>query len=167
MDRDELERLGARLHDGSRLLGARRRRIAAERLAADGSAAAIALLTQALADGGDAPIVAIARATLDGLTDEQQDVIDAVCGEWARTRSAALGESIGERGWVASEPAGLMVLTALQADRARRPRGVAGADRRVGPLARAPRDRRHRGRRAHAGHGRARHRDRGLSPPPA
>jgi hypothetical protein len=68
--------------------------------------------------GGDARVMQVARAAIDGAPDRRQDAIDAVCACWARTRAIGLGDLIRERRWVASKPDSLLVRSALQADRA-------------------------------------------------
>jgi WD40 repeat protein len=110
-----LDQLAAQLRDESRLLGATRRRRAARQLRADNSPDAIAILALALARR-EPSVAATARAAIDGLEDERQDAIDAVCGCWASTRSEVLGDVIRARGWVAAAPAQLRVLTALHVD---------------------------------------------------
>jgi hypothetical protein len=66
-------------------------------------------------------VAAIGREALAGVTD--QDVIDAVCLVWSEARhnreanAGRIGELIGRAGWLASKPAGVRVLTALQGER--------------------------------------------------
>jgi HEAT repeat protein len=74
------------------VFGGRKRRQAAEALAADGSRRAVAALASALASGGDGHVCSIAREALGALTD--QDAVDAVCAVWAETRSPALAELV-------------------------------------------------------------------------
>jgi hypothetical protein len=78
---------------------------------AQSDAEPIAHLVAALQDA-DAGIRENAAAVLRGL--QNVDGVDALCSQWAQSRDNQLGQIIVERGYLASRPVELKVLTALK-----------------------------------------------------
>ncbi len=113
MTRDELDRLRRQLRSRLPLLGKGIRRTACQRLAADGSAAAVPLLVEALGVG-DQEVQSIADGALRSL--EDQGAVDAMCAQWVGGRDPWLRTLVTECGYVASQPPEVRVLSALQAD---------------------------------------------------
>jgi WD40 repeat protein len=78
----------------------------------DGSPHAVELISELVAldlSGG------IQRKVMDRIENlKDQQAIDAVCCVWSATRSEKLSEILLEKAWVASEPEGVRVLTALK-----------------------------------------------------
>lgn len=114
MNPHQLERCRRELY-GRRQFRAADRRAAAAALAHDASAAALRVLLDAILEGRDPLARAAALDALRRLADWR--CVNAVCAAWAATRNADLAAVIVERGWVASSPASLRVLSALRADR--------------------------------------------------
>lgn len=116
MDTRRLEKLRRRLFNGIPLLGGWWRRRAARILARDGSREAIHLLAQT-ATATETP-AAIRTAAGDALRRlDTPRAIDSFCAEWAATRHEDLARLLGERGWVAAQPAEVRLLTALKLGR--------------------------------------------------
>lgn len=111
MDSKRLEKYKQQLYSRALLLGGWFRRSAAQALARDGSAEAIAALAEAVAHSEDEQVRRIALTALQHVTGQKQ--IDAVCQVWADTRQWDLAGMLTEHGWVASAPVKLRVLTAL------------------------------------------------------
>lgn len=105
--------LRTRLFDRTPLLGAGRRKQAAEALAAADDAACAATLAEALVGLEDAAVHQIAAERLARLEDPA--AIDAVCVLWARSRHSRLAELLAAHGWVAREPYDVRVLGLLAA----------------------------------------------------
>lgn len=124
LDPSELRKAAARLECRVPLVGGAVRRAAARKLAADSGPAAVPILAGALSSF-DPEVVEIAGAALSSL--KSQPAIDALCGLWAKDRTARLGDLIAQCGYVASTPLNLRVLAALKADRAADVSGDAGA----------------------------------------
>jgi HEAT repeat protein len=108
-----------------------------EALAQDGSPEAVRILAEA-ATSLDKNETAGAMAARALWNIHDQSAVDAVCAVWAATRHPGLVALLKQRGWVASEPTRVRVLTALKMDRLE---GVTGAGPEVvGPLAEACQD---------------------------
>lgn len=115
LTRADLDRLRRQLGDRSLLFGARRRRGAVSELARDASAQAVPLLATAL-HGRDAQVSEMARVALSSLTDAA--AVDAFCQAWAGDRSESLTRILVSRGYQATRPVEVRVLTACKLGRA-------------------------------------------------
>ena len=109
----EPDALKTRLFDRTPLLGAGRRRQAAEALAALPDAEAAGPLAEALVGLEDEAVHRLAAGRLAALDDPAG--IDAVCALWARTRHPRLAALVAEHGWIAREPYEARVLGLLAA----------------------------------------------------
>ncbi len=131
-DTQRLIELQKQLTDATPLLGAGRRRRAAEQLgelAQQASPEAIRALAQAVASGTDESVREIAWNALKDLG--SPDAVQALCALWASSRLQELGVLIAECAYVAAAPIELRVLSALAADRLEL---VAGDSASVKPL---------------------------------
>ncbi|GIK37652.1 MAG: hypothetical protein BroJett011_14850 [Chloroflexota bacterium] len=93
------------------LAGGWLRRWAIQRLDRERSPEAAGLLGTFVTHSSDRRAQELALTVLNGLS--QPASIDRVCQIWAATRHSKLAELLVKRGWVATKPATLMVLTAL------------------------------------------------------
>jgi hypothetical protein len=109
----ELDSLKSKLYDRTPLLGAGRRRQAAETLALLEDADAVGPLAEALVGLEDEAVHKIAADRLTGLQDPAG--IDVVCALWARTRHPRLAAIVAEHGWIAREPYDARVIGLLAA----------------------------------------------------
>ncbi len=109
----ELAALRTRLFDRTPLLGAGRRRQAAEALAALDDQSAAQPLAESLVGLEDEAVHRVALERLARLDDPA--AVDAVCDLWARSRHARLAALIAEQGWIAREPYEARVLGLLAA----------------------------------------------------
>jgi WD40 repeat protein len=114
MNMRHLERWRGELY-GRRRLGGANRVAAAGALARDASPAAVRILIDAILGESDQQAREQALFALRHMADWR--CVNAVCAAWAATRNADLAAVIVERGWVATAPASLRVLSALRADR--------------------------------------------------
>lgn len=105
--------LRTRLFDRTPLLGAGRRRQAAEALAALEDQGAALPLAEALVGLEDEAVHAVAIERLAQLEDPA--AIDAVCALWAHTRHPRLADLAAAQGWIAREPYEARVLGLLVA----------------------------------------------------
>ena len=80
-------------------------------LSEDKSARATAVLAEAFSLSDDQEVRTIAYESLVARSD--QPSVDAICSCWASLRSPELARLIVERGWVATRPIGVRVMTAL------------------------------------------------------
>lgn len=101
------------LHNQLPLVGGWLCRQAIEMLAEDGSPPAIRLLAETVADSDNNQRQNWILAVLRQLT--IQASVNAVCQVWAMTRHPLLANLLAERGWTATAPVVLKVLTALHA----------------------------------------------------
>jgi WD40 repeat protein len=118
MDAVEFEDTRQKLYSRLPLVGARQRVQAAETLAAaaaEGNPYPARLLAEALVSHFDDKVQQLAFQGLQEI--QQQRAVNAVCAVWEATRSPELAALIKERRWVANNPFGLRVLTALLARR--------------------------------------------------
>ncbi len=115
MDASTALRLQGWLFSRIPLLGTWLRRRALRELAADGSPKALEILALGLDRLPDPQAQAQIQALVEAVHDARQ--IDAACRAWAQTRSPHLGQLILERGWTASGPPPVRLLSALQANR--------------------------------------------------
>ena len=122
----EIERLRRRLYSQTPLIGGWRRRRAARELAAEGSMAAVRALARAVVKSEDEGVRGIALGALEALDDWRG--ISAACEVWAETRDGALTALMVEKGWVASTPPAVKVLSALKVGAVE---AVTGGDARV------------------------------------
>lgn len=106
----ELESLRTKLFDRTPLLGASRRKQAAETVAMADDQAAV-LLAEALIGLDDDAVHAIAIERVARLADPA--AIDAVCELWAKTRDTRLEALVNAQGWIAREPYWVRVLGLL------------------------------------------------------
>jgi WD40 repeat protein len=83
-----------------------------KKLVMDGSPQAVEYLAEFVAESDGSHARDLALAALEDLTD--QESIDAVCCVWAVTRNNDLATNLMKHEWIASEPLGLKVLTALK-----------------------------------------------------
>jgi HEAT repeat protein len=105
-------RLRRQLYSRMPLIGGWLRRRAARALERDGSPGAVWTLAEALARSDDERVRAIALDSIHNIDTEPQ--IDALCAAWAETRHPDLTALLTERGWVASAPEDVRVLSALK-----------------------------------------------------
>ena len=109
----KLKQLEDRLYSQIPLIGGCLRQRAAKALARDGSPDTIRVLAKAIARSDDRKVLAIA---LDALRQvRKQSCIDEVCAVWAVTRHKDLANLLVKKGWVASAPVDVKVLSALKA----------------------------------------------------
>ncbi|GEC08532.1 hypothetical protein SSP24_61870 [Streptomyces spinoverrucosus] len=102
MSDPRLDRLTARLTDTSKMFGPRRRRRAAEELSTLGTAAAAAVLAEALVRSSDPVVDEIARGALEGV--EEQDAIDAVADVMLSTGDEDLARLLARAVRAPSDP---------------------------------------------------------------
>jgi WD40 repeat protein len=110
---DKVVKLVHALESGGSMLITPRR--AAKRLARMGSWDAVHALAEALANGYDDGVVAIARRALSAV--DSQRAIDAACDVWSYRRSDELDQLVEQNGWIASHPPYVRARTALRAGR--------------------------------------------------
>lgn len=110
----KLSKLEARLDSQLPLLGGCLRQRAAQALARDGSSDAVRSLAKAVTRSNDRQVLAIALDALRQI--KKQQCIDEVCAVWAVTRHKDLASLLIKRGWVASAPVDVKVLSALKAE---------------------------------------------------
>ncbi|MBI3946287.1 MAG: hypothetical protein HY321_10240, partial [Armatimonadetes bacterium] len=115
MPKVDLARWQWRLRNGLPMIGRWLQRRAARALAAEGTPRAASALAEAVAYSDDVRVRSIALDFL-GRADDQSS-IDAACGVWAATRHSDLAALITSRGWVATAPLAVRVLTALAVGR--------------------------------------------------
>lgn len=108
----------ADLENSTPLVGWLVQRKAARRLAKDHTTRSTQALAQAALDHPDSSVRRIARRAIEKISN--QAGVDAVCRVWQATRSAWLAKLISEKGWIASKPDDLRVLSALQANQIER-----------------------------------------------
>ncbi|MBI4517572.1 MAG: HEAT repeat domain-containing protein [Deltaproteobacteria bacterium] len=110
--REDLERWQRSLRAAFPIVGGMRRRRAVAALAGRlDDPDVIPLLIEA-AGSRDADVAARALTALRGL--QAQPVIDTLCARWADNRDDRLGAIVAERGYVASQPLEVEVLTTLK-----------------------------------------------------
>ncbi|MFG2023251.1 WD40 repeat domain-containing protein [Streptomyces sp. NPDC048825] len=102
MSEPRMERLAAGVRDGSKWFGARRRKKAAEELAALGTAAAVAVLAEVFVHGDDPVVAEIARAAVMAVS--EPDAIDAVADALVSTGDSRLAELLAKAGRSPSDP---------------------------------------------------------------
>jgi hypothetical protein len=110
MESQRLDQVRKRLRNRWPLVGTGMRRKAARELAGDGSAEAVPLLIEALADS-DAEVRATADGALRGLKDQR--AVDAICALWVRGRDSRLREILREKRYLAAKPLDVRVLSSL------------------------------------------------------
>lgn len=110
----KLSKLEARLDSQLPLLGECLRQRAAQALARDGSPDAVRSLAKAVTCSDDRQVLAIALDALRQI--RKQQCIDEVCAVWAVTRHKDLANLLIKKGWVASAPVEVKVLSALKAE---------------------------------------------------
>ena len=117
MHPDQLNQLQKRLYSQMPLVGRCLRQRAAQTLAQalvrDGSPNAVYLLANAIARSDDRQVLAIALDALRQL--RKQQCINEVCAVWAVTRHKDLASLLIKKGWVASTPVDVKVLSTLKA----------------------------------------------------
>jgi WD40 repeat protein/HEAT repeat protein len=114
MNAYELRRLKEQLYIRIPLIGRLLQRQAARSLARHETPRAMEILAETLGMHPDPNVQKIAQQAIERVT--RPSAIDAICQVWARTRQAWLGKWIQQRGWVASTPSEIRVLSALQAN---------------------------------------------------
>ena len=115
MNPSRLRKLQRRLYNRTPILGGWLRRRAARALVQDGSPEATQVLAEAVTRHEDARVREIAMTALRQLTTVK--LIDAACKAWAETRHVELVALLKEKGWVATSPPAVRVLTALKQNR--------------------------------------------------
>ncbi len=136
MNASELKRYRRELYSRAPIVGRWIRQWAAEGLVKDGTVGAVRLLAEAVAHSEDARVREIALDALRKLTEWRS--VSAACGVWAELRHPRLTALLMERGWVASTPPEVRVLTALKVGQIDVVTG--GGEKVVEPLAWACRD---------------------------
>ncbi len=112
MDEIQLERMSQRLYSSVPLLGGLLRRNAAEKLAEDGSPAAICVLSIAITHSRDPGVRTLARRAVARIRDRTS--IDAICRHWYETRHPVLAGLMIAYGWVGGRPLKVRVYSALK-----------------------------------------------------
>lgn len=137
VSRRRMAKLESQLATGDGLARRWRRRRAVEELAGKLSPEGVELLAaEVTRPGVDPETREVALRALERIWDQPQ--VDALCAQWARSRHPVLGELIVRRGWVATGPSHVRVLSALKAGR---PELLADEDApSVAPLVAALRD---------------------------
>ena len=110
-----LQKIEERLYSELPIIGGGLRRQAAQALAQDGLPDAVRVLANAIARSNDRQVLAIALDALRQI--KKQQCIDEVCGVWAVTRHKDLADLFVKKGWIASAPVSIKVLSALKVGR--------------------------------------------------
>lgn len=108
----KLKQLEERLESQMPLIGGCLRQRTAQALARDGSPDAVRVLAKAIARSDDRQVLAIALDALRQI--RKQHCIDQVCAVWAITRHYDLANLLVKKGWAASAPVDVKVLSALK-----------------------------------------------------
>lgn len=111
----QLEKYRRRLKSRTPLIGGWLRRNAARALARDRDPRAVRLLAEELLVNTDQPMRDMILKLLGDVN--RQGGIDQICEVWSHTRDPGLESMIVARGWVASEPIAVRVLSALACGR--------------------------------------------------
>jgi|GEM_PF-1253048 len=116
METAKLQKLKSQLYSDTPFIGESRRKQAALELKKDGSPLAIKVLLATLTDSDDLNVQNIALEAVKAINDNQ-GCINAVCASWAETRNQELTKLLKLRGWVATAPVEVKVLSALKVPR--------------------------------------------------
>ncbi len=111
----EIKAQERQMYNRTPLIGFWIRRRAIQRLAEDGSMGAVRALAWAVERSGDDHVREGALDSLRQVTDWRG--VSAACEVWAETRHPALAALLLEKGWVASTPPAVKVLSALKVGR--------------------------------------------------
>ena len=111
----KLKQLEERLYSRIPLVGGSLRQPAAQVLARNSSPDAVRVLAKAITRSDDRQVLAIALDALRSVRNQQ--CIDEVCAVWAITRHNDLANLLIKKGWVASAPVEIKVLSALKAEK--------------------------------------------------
>jgi hypothetical protein len=114
MNNGQFDLLLEMLNSRTPLIGGWLRRRAARRLAQSATPQAIQALAEALTTNSDAKVQAIAKEAI--LNAQTQPAIDRICQVWAASRQPWLAQTVQQKRWVASRPAGLRLLCLLLTD---------------------------------------------------
>ena len=109
----KLKQLEERLYSQMPLIGGCLRQRTAQALARDGSPDAVRALAKTIARSDDRQVLAIALDALRQI--RKQQCMEQVCAVWAVTRHKDLANLLIKKGWVASAPVDVRVLSALKA----------------------------------------------------
>ena len=115
MNAKRLGKYQRQLYSRMPLIGGWLRRRAAQTLAQDSSPEAVRALAEAVTRSNDERVRGIALERIRHI--DTQPCINAVCAVWAATRHPDLTALLTERGWVASAPPDVKVLSALKTKR--------------------------------------------------
>lgn len=116
MEQNKLQKLKSQLYSETPFFGESKRKQAALELKKDGDPLAIKILAQALINSDDLQVQNIALEAVRGINNNP-GCINAVCGVWAESRHLELTKLLKLRGWVATAPIEVKVLTALKVPR--------------------------------------------------
>ncbi len=114
MDADKLTNLEAKLYNDTPLLGEMIRLQAAKELAQKRTPASLKLLAKALTFSKDKKVQNIILSTLRKIRLDDRECIDAICEVWAENRNLELAKFLKLKGWIASKPIQVKILTALK-----------------------------------------------------
>lgn len=116
METAKLQKLKIQLYSDTPFIGESRRKQAALELKKDGSPLAIKVLLATLIESDDLNVQNIALDAVKAINNNQ-GCINAVCASWAETRNLELTKLLKLRGWVATAPVEVKVLSALKVPR--------------------------------------------------
>lgn len=113
MDADKLKKLEEKLYNDTPLLGDRIRQQAAKELIQERSLEAIECLTKAFIFSKEKNFQNLILSALRQIKMTETQLIDIVCLLWGESRNPELSKIFKLKGWVASKPLKLRLLTAL------------------------------------------------------
>ncbi len=121
MQSSKLSQLELKLYDTTPLIGSCIRIRAARKLTSLNSPESFAILAQAYCLSQDRSVKTIALEALRTIDyKSKQNIIDAICAVWERTRHQQLTQLLIKQQWIAMSPAKTRVLTALKVGKQRR-----------------------------------------------
>ncbi|WP_373479871.1 WD40 repeat domain-containing protein [Geminocystis sp.] len=113
MDAEKLKKLEEKLYNETPLIGDRIRQQGAKELIQERSVQTITILTKSLIFSKDKNLRNLILSTLRNIKMSEKELIDVVCLVWAQNRDAELSKLLKLKGWVASSPLELRLLTAV------------------------------------------------------
>lgn len=113
MDEDKLKKLEEQLYSETPFFGERIRQNAAKELMEEKTPQTIELLTRAFLFSKDKNLRNLILNALKSIKIQETQLIDVVCRIWAETRDEELNKLIKPKGWVATHPPDLRLLTAV------------------------------------------------------
>ena len=116
MDEDKSKKLEERLYNETPFIGERIKQQALKELIELRTVPAIKSLSKALAFYQESNFGKKIFSALSQLKIQEDELINAVCRVWAKKRSPELAKILKLKGWVASRPTKLRLLTALNLD---------------------------------------------------